>query len=115
MAKAEVSANVRGVTSVSSDADGGASGLANSNFSFIPFSSAVVSGDVWGGLSNDGIPLFVEEMTKAVLEAENEGATARAVAAIPSPSVVARQQIKTRVAKPGLEDLASQLVTKSRP
>jgi class 3 adenylate cyclase len=35
----------------------------------------------------DGIPLFVEEMTKAVLEAENEGAKERAVAAIPSPSV----------------------------
>jgi class 3 adenylate cyclase/predicted ATPase/tRNA A37 threonylcarbamoyladenosine biosynthesis protein TsaE len=35
----------------------------------------------------DGVPLFVEEMTKAVLEAENEGATERAVAAIPSPSV----------------------------
>jgi hypothetical protein len=28
-----------------------ASGLADSNFSFIPFSSTVVSGDVWGGLS----------------------------------------------------------------
>ena len=35
----------------------------------------------------DGIPLFVEEITKAVLEAENEGSTERAVAAIPSPSV----------------------------
>jgi class 3 adenylate cyclase/predicted ATPase len=35
----------------------------------------------------DGIPLFVEEITKAVLEAENEGATERAVAAIPSPSL----------------------------
>src|SRR5271167_2541008 len=35
----------------------------------------------------DGIPLFVEEITKAVLEAESEGATERAVAAIPSPSV----------------------------
>jgi predicted ATPase len=35
----------------------------------------------------DGVPLFVEEMTKAVLEAENEGATERVVAAIPSPSV----------------------------
>ena len=35
----------------------------------------------------DGIPLFVEEITKAVLEAENEGATERAVAAIPSSSV----------------------------
>ena len=35
----------------------------------------------------DGIPLFVEEITKAVLEAENEEATERAVAAIPSPSV----------------------------
>ena len=28
----------------------------------------------------DGIPLFVEEMTKAVLEAEGEGAAARTVA-----------------------------------
>jgi predicted ATPase len=35
----------------------------------------------------DGIPLFVEEITKAVLEAENEGATERAVASIPSPSL----------------------------
>jgi class 3 adenylate cyclase/tetratricopeptide (TPR) repeat protein len=32
----------------------------------------------------DGIPLFVEEMTKAVLEAENEGAARRTVAMIPS-------------------------------
>ena len=36
----------------------------------------------------DGIPLFVEEMTKAVLEAESEGAAQRAVAAVP-PSAVA--------------------------
>ena len=35
----------------------------------------------------DGIPLFVEEMTKAVLEADGEGELERAVAAIPSPSV----------------------------
>jgi class 3 adenylate cyclase len=35
----------------------------------------------------DGIPLFVEEMTKAVLEAESEGATRRTVAAAPSPSL----------------------------
>jgi class 3 adenylate cyclase len=34
----------------------------------------------------DGIPLFVEEMTKAVLEAESEGAAARMVAAVPSPT-----------------------------
>ena len=33
----------------------------------------------------DGIPLFVEEMTKAVLEAESEGAAKRAVSVIPSP------------------------------
>ena len=33
----------------------------------------------------DGIPLFVEEMTKAALEAENEGAAARTVAGVPSP------------------------------
>jgi class 3 adenylate cyclase/predicted ATPase len=35
----------------------------------------------------DGIPLFVEEMTKAVLEAESEGRPERVVAAIPSPSL----------------------------
>ena len=35
----------------------------------------------------DGIPLFVEEMTKAVLEAAGEGATERTVAAIPSSAV----------------------------
>jgi len=34
----------------------------------------------------DGIPLFVEEITKSVLEAVGEGAAERAVAAIPSPS-----------------------------
>jgi class 3 adenylate cyclase/predicted ATPase len=35
----------------------------------------------------DGIPLFVEEMTKAVLEAESEQSSERVVAAIPPPSV----------------------------
>jgi class 3 adenylate cyclase len=35
----------------------------------------------------DGIPLFVEEMTKAVLEAEGEGAAERALAAVPSPAL----------------------------
>ena len=35
----------------------------------------------------DGIPLFVEEMTKAALEGGNEEASRRAVAAVPSPSV----------------------------
>ena len=35
----------------------------------------------------DGIPLFVEEMTKAVLEAESEEAAERPVAAIPSSAV----------------------------
>ena len=33
----------------------------------------------------DGIPLFVEEMTKAVLEAESEGAAEHVAAAVPSP------------------------------
>src|SRR6266516_1204285 len=32
----------------------------------------------------DGIPLFVEEMTKAVLEAESEGGARRTAAAVPS-------------------------------
>jgi class 3 adenylate cyclase/predicted ATPase len=35
----------------------------------------------------DGIPLFVEEMTKAVLEAEGEGDARRTVAAVPSPAL----------------------------
>jgi class 3 adenylate cyclase/predicted ATPase len=35
----------------------------------------------------DGIPLFVEEMTKAVLETENEGAGRRTAAAVPSPAL----------------------------
>ena len=35
----------------------------------------------------DGIPLFVEEMTKAVLEAESEGEARRMAAAIPSASL----------------------------
>ena len=34
----------------------------------------------------DGIPLFVEEMTKAVLEAESEDAARQTAAAIPSPA-----------------------------
>jgi class 3 adenylate cyclase/predicted ATPase len=33
----------------------------------------------------DGIPLFVEEMTKAVLEAESEDVARRTIAAVPSP------------------------------
>jgi predicted ATPase len=35
----------------------------------------------------DGIPLFVEEMTKAVLEAENEGVAQRAAVAVPSSAL----------------------------
>jgi predicted ATPase len=35
----------------------------------------------------DGIPLFVEEMTKAVLEAENEGDAQRTAGAHPSPAL----------------------------
>jgi predicted ATPase len=35
----------------------------------------------------DGVPLFVEEMTKAVLEAEGEGEARRTAAAIPSPAL----------------------------
>jgi class 3 adenylate cyclase/tetratricopeptide (TPR) repeat protein/energy-coupling factor transporter ATP-binding protein EcfA2 len=33
----------------------------------------------------DGIPLFVEEITRAVVEAENEGDAVRTIAAVPSP------------------------------
>jgi class 3 adenylate cyclase/predicted ATPase len=35
----------------------------------------------------DGIPLFIEEMTKAILEAENEEDARRTTAAIPSPKL----------------------------
>src|SRR3984893_13662289 len=35
----------------------------------------------------DGIPLFVEEMTKAVLEAEGEGEARNTAAAVPSPAL----------------------------
>ena len=35
----------------------------------------------------DGIPLFVEEMTKAVLEAESEGAARKTTAAVPSSAL----------------------------
>ena len=35
----------------------------------------------------DGIPLFVEEMTKAVLEAEGEGEARKTAAAVPSPTL----------------------------
>ena len=35
----------------------------------------------------DGIPLFVEEMTKAVLEAESEGEARQTAAAIPAPAL----------------------------
>jgi predicted ATPase len=35
----------------------------------------------------DGIPLFVEEMTKSVLEAEGGGAAWRIAAAVPSPGL----------------------------
>jgi len=35
----------------------------------------------------DGIPLFVEEMTKAVLEAESEGAARLTAATVPSPAL----------------------------
>jgi predicted ATPase len=48
-----------------------------------------LSGDVMAEIveRTDGIPLFVEEMTKAVLEAESEDAALRTVAAIPSPAL----------------------------
>jgi class 3 adenylate cyclase/tetratricopeptide (TPR) repeat protein len=37
---------------------------------------------------SDGIPLFVEEMTKAVLEAGGDTAAERAIAAVPSPALM---------------------------
>jgi class 3 adenylate cyclase len=45
----------------------------------------------------DGIPLFVEEMTKAVLEAESEGAARRTVAMVPSPSLAVPSSLQASV------------------
>jgi hypothetical protein len=44
----------------------------------------------------DGIPLFVEEMTKAVLEAEGEGEAQRIAAAVPSPTLAVPQACTRR-------------------
>ena len=44
----------------------------------------------------DGIRLFVEEMTKAVLEAEGEGAAAQAVSMVPSPVLAVLQACMLR-------------------
>jgi class 3 adenylate cyclase len=46
----------------------------------------------------DGIPLFVEEMTKAVLEAEGEGDARRTAGAVPSPALAVPA---ARPARPG--------------
>ena len=42
----------------------------------------------------DGIPLFVEEMTKAVLEADSEGGARQTAAAIPPPRLRSRRAYK---------------------
>ena len=44
----------------------------------------------------DGIPLFVEEMTKAVLEAEGEGAALQVVSMVPSPALAVPQACMLR-------------------
>ena len=55
----------------------------------------------------DGIPLFVEEMTKAVLEAEGEGDARRTAGAVPSPALAVPRKLArlaygaARPARPG--------------
>src|SRR5262249_58598077 len=49
----------------------------------------------------DGIPLFVEEMTKAVLEAGSEGAAEHAAAAVPLPASAVPAQLLARLDRPG--------------
>ena len=44
----------------------------------------------------DGVPLFVEEMTKAVLEAESEGDARKTAAAIPSSAMAFRKACMPR-------------------
>jgi hypothetical protein len=45
----------------------------------------------------DGIPLFVEEMTKDVLEASSEGATEQTVAAVASPALAVRAPATSKI------------------
>ena len=45
---------------------------------------------------SDGVPLFVEEMTRAVLEAEGDRARAAAAPAIPSPSLAVPRPCRLR-------------------
>jgi predicted ATPase len=47
----------------------------------------------------DGVPLFVEEMTKAVLEAEVEDDAARIVAAIPAPTLAVPASLHALMAR----------------
>jgi class 3 adenylate cyclase len=53
----------------------------------------------------DGVPLFVEEMTKAVLEAESEGEAQRTTAAVPSPALAVpaslHASLMARLDRPG--------------
>jgi predicted ATPase len=51
--------------------------------------SQALSGDVMAEIveRTDGIPLFVEEMTKAVLEADSESTARRTAATVPSPTL----------------------------
>ena len=44
----------------------------------------------------DGIPLFLEEMTKAVLEAEGEGEALHTVSVVPSPALAVPAAITPR-------------------
>ena len=44
----------------------------------------------------DGVPLFVEEMTKAVLEAQNEGTAEHLAATVPSPALQSLQPCTRR-------------------
>jgi class 3 adenylate cyclase len=54
-----------------------------------------LTGDLVGEIIDrtDGIPLFVEEMTKAVLEAESEGGGRRTGAAVPSPVIAVPESL----------------------
>jgi hypothetical protein len=61
----------------------------------------------------DGIPLFVEEMTKAVLEAESEGAAEHAVATFPSPTRQSHQTIFVTELADFLNDLTVSFTTGS--
>ena len=65
----------------------------------------------------DGIPLFVEEMTKALLETENEGQASQTAAAVPALAVPAslHASLMARLDRLGTAKEVAQIGSRNRP